>query len=340
MMNIIDFVQQKGFYTRAVAINGKKIYSSAHWFNALFVTDLDTKETQLITKFKGRIDAENLYSRAFSYENTIWFIPSVDNEDIAIYDCFSKQIHYLNIGKSDSLYLRYEKTIRDGDVIWLIPSECRTLTKINMREETLCSYSIPDGTCCDKNGFFQISDAILWNKCIYFCPTKGRTSIIFNTESETFEVIDWKYKEDAYRCACICKNELYIIPRNPKLMPIIKCGRRMECVEEIFLDIKENIKSKIGYIGTVQIDSNQISLVSYDEKNILQIDFGRRKAHIISNHEIGRCYQISKIYDENNFTVFSSILNSSPLLIYYKNQPEIVELNISTSAFVDYLSLI
>lgn len=220
--NVNIMIKEVLEFEAVARIDNEYAYGSSSKFNGLFRINMNTGECSYLQMFpKEKASARRLHTKAFLYENKIFFIPCTA-KNISIYDIEKDNITSIELKEVDSQkypwYLAGNK-FNDGvlykDSLFLVASTYPAIVKLDLKTYLLEYYSQ-----WIKGEFaFRKSPAIV-GEMFYVPSIKGNEVLCFDMETRKAKLYNVGEDNNGSWGICRIEDDLWISPQEPG--PIIQ----------------------------------------------------------------------------------------------------------------------
>ncbi len=212
-MREIEMHDTNGITFLAVAESGGKTYFSAWNHNGLFQLHQDGT-TDFIMLFDKYGDESPSHEFAISIRDSVMFIPSVSDNEIAIFTPKTGEIKYLKypVSKKVCMCRPFWGYVNRKKTTYLLPNSYDAVLAFHQDSGEFQRYVLPveaDAFCEEKSVFIN---GITVDETVYFCPWNYSDVISFNLETHEFQVLG-KVKKNTFRHMFYLDKKIFLIPR-------------------------------------------------------------------------------------------------------------------------------
>lgn len=305
-----------------------KLFFSAWHDNGFYKLDLNTGQCTLLKIFDEEPENQQLFSRGIYFEGGVWLIPAYGKNVVKV-DLESLDITYISLpkegreirGKEGKRFMKFACCYQNGkSEFWLIPIGYNMLLKIDMITNQISEFRELDENIVFKDGVINFSNACFVGDKIWMCPQDCEKLVMFDTATEEFQFINWKYKEENYRIIKRYKDWLLFLPHSVMKNILFIDFNTLE-EKKIPISIDWENKADFMYLS-VEIIDHEIFLTPFLAHEYVSIDLNNGEIQIDRGlHEYVKDmlweqerFQTCIIYD--NKMLFTSDEKNMPLMIY------------------------
>lgn len=212
-MRELEMHVTNGLVFLAVAELDGETYFSAWGHNGLFRLHKDGT-TDFIMLFDKYGDVSPKHEFAIGMRDTIMFIPSNSEQEIALFTPKDKKIEYLKYPapEKECMYRPFWGYVKRNTTIYLLPNSYDAVLAFDQNSKEFFRYVLPveRETFCEEKSVFI--GGITVDNIVYFCPWNSSEMISFNLETSEFEILGETAKT-TYRHIFHIEGKLYLIPR-------------------------------------------------------------------------------------------------------------------------------
>lgn len=319
-----------GFVMAAVAMENT-LYFSDRYSNGLYQLNLNNGEYSFVDYFYDEEMGEWLYSQAYLWEETIYFIPGLA-EKIACFNTISKEMTYIELPEDgsvihgvDGVFAEKFHCQRYKNILWMMPVGYNLFLKLDMSSGRLDKIKLPD--CIEfKEGIFNWRTCSLYREELIFQPWAGTMQVRYDIVSGCFSTGKWEKEIRVYRCCLKNKSCEIYIPWELKYGILVKCEKNKK---HICLLLDKNVKNDTCVI-TFWI-ANQLVLMPQYGHNIIVANIPNFNIEYIDlNKKFDKDYVswewINMAETEDKYYVFSSIISEILEIDRFNNDMKLVEI--------------
>jgi len=212
-MREIEMHDINGITFLAAAECGGKTYFSAWGYNGLFELHQDGKADfiMLFDKYDGE---SPMHEFAFRIRDTIMFIPSRSENEIAVFTPETKKIEYLKFPASEKkcTYRPFWGYVSRNNITYFLPNSYDAVLALDHDSGKFTRYVLPveaDSFCKDES---VIISGITVDETVYFCPYHCSDLISFHLRTCEFKILG-KVKKSTFRHMFYADGKIYLLPR-------------------------------------------------------------------------------------------------------------------------------
>lgn len=212
-MRDLEMHETNGITFLAVAEAGDTTYFSAWNHNGLFQLHKDGT-TKFIMLFDKYGETSPRHEFAIKIKDSIMFIPSSSENEIAIFTPGNKKIEYLEYPPSAKkcLYRPFWGYTQKGDTIYLLPNSYDAVLAFDQRRQEFFRYILP----IENDAFYEDKSVVIGGitvgETVYFCPWNHNEILSFNLQSFTFDVLG-RIAKNTFRHMFYMDGKLFLLPR-------------------------------------------------------------------------------------------------------------------------------
>ncbi len=212
-MREIEMHDTNGITFLAVAECGGKTYFSAWGRNGLFELHRDGRADfiMLFDKYDGE---SPMHEFAFRIRDTIMFIPSGPENEIAVFTPETRKIEYLKYPASEKKYTcrPFWGYVSRNNITYLLPNSYDAVLAFDHDSGKFTRYVLPVKSDAFGEEKWVIINGTTVDETVYFCPWGCSDLISFDLQTLEFKI--WgKVKEDTFRHMFYVDGKLFLIPR-------------------------------------------------------------------------------------------------------------------------------